>query len=164
MALPPRLRRTGRFWHTTGWTVASRLRWTTLDTSDVQALARTGQQVRQWITETPLPAALQQAVTDAWQVLSQEHEGAVSVAVRSSATAEDLPDASFAGQQETFLNVSTLDDVIARMHEVFASLYNDRAISYRVHQGFAHEDVALSVGVQQNGAQRYRGQRRHVFY
>ena len=124
-----------------------------LDTSDVQALAETGQHIRQWITETPLPAELESAVTDAWNQLqenqsSQGDDAPLAVAVRSSATAEDLPEASFAGQQETFLNVTTLPDVIARMHEVFASLYNDRAISYRVHQGFAHDDVALSVGVQ----------------
>jgi len=121
-----------------------------LDTSDVTALGKAGAQIRQWILDTPLPDALEAAVSQAWQALrdDQTDSAELSVAVRSSATAEDLPEASFAGQQETFLNVSSLQDVIARMHEVFASLYNDRAISYRVHQGFAHDEVALSVGVQ----------------
>ena len=121
---------------------------TGLDTDDVQALARTGADVRAWIMDTPLSGALTQAVSDAWQTLCDQAGGEVSVAVRSSATAEDLPEASFAGQQETFLNVQTLDDVLLRIREVFASLYNDRAISYRVHQGFEHADVALSAGVQ----------------
>jgi pyruvate,water dikinase len=121
---------------------------TGLDTDDVQALARTGAEVRAWIMDTPLSTALTQAVSDAWQTLCDQSGGEVSVAVRSSATAEDLPEASFAGQQETFLNVQTLDDVLLRIREVFASLYNDRAISYRVHQGFKHADVALSAGVQ----------------
>ncbi len=119
-----------------------------LDTDDMQALAQTGAQIRQWVMETPLPDGLAAAVTDAWDTIRQGAGGAVSVAVRSSATAEDLPEASFAGQQETFLNVKTLDDVLLRIREVFASLYNDRAISYRVHQGFAHADVALSAGIQ----------------
>lgn len=119
-----------------------------LDVDDVNELARAGQEIRQWIIDTPFPAALQQAVADAWAELVQRCGYEPDVAVRSSATAEDLPDASFAGQQETFLNVRGLDDVLRRMHEVFASLYNDRAIAYRVHHGFAHEHVALSAGVQ----------------
>jgi len=118
-----------------------------LDTEDVRALAEAGAQIRQWIVGTPFPADLQQAVAAEFDKLTREHPGA-SFAVRSSATAEDLPDASFAGQQETFLNVVGIDDVLHKMKEVFASLYNDRAISYRVHKGFAHSDVALSAGVQ----------------
>lgn len=119
-----------------------------LDTDDMQALAQTGAQIRQWVVETPLPKGLVSAVSDAWELICQNTGGTPSVAVRSSATAEDLPEASFAGQQETFLNVQSLDDVLHRIREVFASLYNDRAISYRVHQGFAHADVALSAGIQ----------------
>ena len=119
-----------------------------LDTDDMAALASTGAEIRQWVEDAPLPAGLVSAVSEAWDTISQSTTGAVSVAVRSSATAEDLPEASFAGQQETFLNVTTLPDVLQRIREVFASLYNDRAISYRVHQGFAHADVALSAGIQ----------------
>jgi len=119
-----------------------------LDTDDMDALTRTGAQVRQWVIEAPLPAALVTAVTEAWEIINASAGGDASVAVRSSATAEDLPEASFAGQQETYLNVKTLDDVLVRIREVYASLYNDRAISYRVHQGFAHADVALSAGIQ----------------
>ncbi len=119
-----------------------------LDTDDMDALASTGSMIRQWVEETPLPTGLVEAVSKAWNIISDGAGGEVSVAVRSSATAEDLPEASFAGQQETFLNVRTLDDVLLRIKEVFASLYNDRAISYRVHQGFAHADVALSAGIQ----------------
>lgn len=119
-----------------------------LDVSDVTALAEAGKTVRQWVVETPFPEALENAVTAAYKKLTGNDENPPSVAVRSSATAEDLPDASFAGQQETFLNVEGLDDVLIAIKEVFASLYNDRAISYRVHQGFAHEDVALSAGIQ----------------
>lgn len=119
-----------------------------LDTDDMQALAQTGKEIRQWVVETPLPEKLVEAVTAAWDTLCAETKGDVSVAVRSSATAEDLPEASFAGQQETFLNVKSLPEVLDRIREVFASLYNDRAISYRVHQGFAHADVALSAGIQ----------------
>lgn len=119
-----------------------------LDTNDMDALASSGAMIRQWVEETPLPTGLVDAVSEAWNVISDGAGGDVSVAVRSSATAEDLPEASFAGQQETFLNVRTLDDVLLRIKEVFASLYNDRAISYRVHQGFAHADVALSAGIQ----------------
>ncbi|MCU7830618.1 MAG: phosphoenolpyruvate synthase [Candidatus Thiodiazotropha sp. (ex Myrtea sp. 'scaly one' KF741663)] len=119
-----------------------------LDVSDVTALAEAGKTVRQWVIEAPFPEALENAVTAAYKKLTGNAENPPSVAVRSSATAEDLPDASFAGQQETFLNVEGLDDVLIAIKEVFASLYNDRAISYRVHQGFAHEDVALSAGIQ----------------
>ncbi|MFK7992757.1 MAG: phosphoenolpyruvate synthase [Granulosicoccus sp.] len=119
-----------------------------LDTDDMQALTSTGAKVRQWVIDEPLPAGLVSAVSDAWEAINSASGGGASVAVRSSATAEDLPEASFAGQQETFLNVQTLDDVLLRIREVFASLYNDRAISYRVHQGFAHADVALSAGIQ----------------
>ena len=119
-----------------------------LDTDDMDALSSTGASVRQWVMDEPLPEGLVAAVSDAWQQINESAGGDASVAVRSSATAEDLPEASFAGQQETFLNVKTLDDVLLRIREVFASLYNDRAISYRVHQGFAHADVALSAGIQ----------------
>ncbi len=119
----------------------------TLDTEDVRALAEAGAQIRQWIMQAPLPAPLEAAVREQFARLSAGNPQA-SFAVRSSATAEDLPDASFAGQQETFLNVTGIDDVLHRMREVFASLYNDRAISYRVHKGYADADVALSAGVQ----------------
>jgi pyruvate,water dikinase len=119
-----------------------------LDVDDVAALARTGAQIRQWIMDSPFQPALNEAVDAAYAKLEAEYGTAVSWAVRSSATAEDLPDASFAGQQETFLNVHGLDNVKRRMHEVFASLFNDRAIAYRVHQGFDHGLVALSAGVQ----------------
>jgi pyruvate, water dikinase len=118
-----------------------------LDVDDVRALAEAGAQIRQWVIETPFPAELDAAVRAEFSRLSEGSPEA-SFAVRSSATAEDLPDASFAGQQESFLNVSGIADVLHRMKEVFASLYNDRAISYRVHKGFAHADVALSAGVQ----------------
>jgi pyruvate, water dikinase len=118
-----------------------------LNTDDVKALAQAGAQIRQWVHEAPLPPALEDAVRTAYVALAAENPQA-TFAVRSSATAEDLPDASFAGQQETFLNVHGIDDVLAKMREVFASLYNDRAISYRVHKGYAHADVALSAGVQ----------------
>jgi len=119
-----------------------------LDIDDIGALTEAGQQIRQWIMDTPFPAELNTAITDAWQQLVNQHGREPEVAVRSSATAEDLPDASFAGQQETFLNVRSLDSVLLHIHEVFASLYNDRAIAYRVHQGFEHELVALSAGIQ----------------
>ena len=118
-----------------------------LDVDDVRALAEAGAQIRQWVTETPFPADLEAAVRAGFAQLCEGSPEA-SFAVRSSATAEDLPDASFAGQQESFLNVCGIADVLHRMKEVFASLYNDRAISYRVHKGFAHADVALSAGVQ----------------
>ncbi len=118
-----------------------------LDTEDVRALAKAGADIRAMVEAQPFPADLQRAVEQAFVELTADSAQA-SFAVRSSATAEDLPDASFAGQQETFLNVVGIDDVLHKMREVFASLYNDRAISYRVHQGFAHADVALSAGVQ----------------
>ena len=118
-----------------------------LDTDDVRALASAGADIRAMVEAQPFPADLQRAITAAFATLSAGNPQA-SFAVRSSATAEDLPDASFAGQQETFLNVTGIDDVLHKMKEVFASLYNDRAISYRVHKGFAHEHVALSAGVQ----------------
>ncbi len=122
-------------------------RLSSLDTEDVRALAAAGAQIRAMVEAQPFPADLQKAIGDAFATLSAGNPAA-SFAVRSSATAEDLPDASFAGQQETFLNVVGIDDVLHKMKEVFASLYNDRAISYRVHKGFAHADVALSAGVQ----------------
>lgn len=117
-----------------------------LDIEDVNALAESGAKIRQWILETPFPEQLENAVRDAWAKLSDGID--ISVAVRSSATAEDLPDASFAGQQETFLNIRGLDNVMVAIKEVFASLFNDRAISYREHQGFEHSLVALSAGIQ----------------
>lgn len=118
-----------------------------LNTDDVRALAEAGAKIRALVEAQPFPADLEKAVRDSFAVLSAGNAQA-SFAVRSSATAEDLPDASFAGQQETFLNVVGIEDVLHKMKEVFASLYNDRAISYRVHQGFAHSDVALSAGIQ----------------
>jgi len=124
--------------------IAQRL--STLDADDVRALAQAGTEIRQWIVEAPLPAQLDAEIREAFAGLDADGKG--SFAVRSSATAEDLPDASFAGQQETFLNVVGIDDVIDKIRQVFASLYNDRAISYRVHKGFAHADVALSAGIQ----------------
>ena len=124
--------------------IAARL--AALDVDDVAELARAGAEIRGWIRATPLPAALLDAVGEAYARLGAGKD--VAVAVRSSATAEDLPDASFAGQQETFLNISGLERVIEAVHEVFASLFNDRAISYRVHKGFDHGQVALSAGVQ----------------
>ena len=120
-----------------------------LDVEDVDALVKAGGEIRRWVIDAPLQPALETAIRDAYVRLCAEAGGGeVAVAVRSSATAEDLPDASFAGQQETFLNVTGADDVVAKVKEVFASLYNDRAIAYRVHQGFKHEDVFLSAGVQ----------------
>ncbi|MFW1677715.1 phosphoenolpyruvate synthase [Pontibacter sp. JAM-7] len=118
-----------------------------LDTNDIQALTETGKQVRNWILQAEFQPELDQAITNAWQELAAGNEE-LAVAVRSSATAEDLPDASFAGQQETFLNIRGLAAVKHAIREVFASLYNDRAISYRVHHGFAHSEVALSAGIQ----------------
>ncbi len=118
-----------------------------LDTEDVRALAQAGAEIRAMVENQPFPADLEKSIRDAFTTLSAGNAKA-SFAVRSSATAEDLPDASFAGQQETFLNVVGIDEVLHKMKEVFASLYNDRAISYRVHKGFAHADVALSAGVQ----------------
>ena len=122
-------------------------RLATLNTDDVRALALAGAEIRHWIEATPFPPELDAAIAAEFTKLTAGNPGA-SFAVRSSATAEDLPDASFAGQQETFLNVVGITEVLAKMKEVFASLYNDRAISYRVHKGFAHNDVALSAGVQ----------------
>jgi len=119
-----------------------------LDVDDVGALAKTGQRIREWIVKAPLTARLHKAVSEAYAALVENAGNDVSFAVRSSATAEDLPDASFAGQQETYLNIHGLDNVLEAIKEVFASLYNDRAISYRVHKGFKHSDVALSAGVQ----------------
>jgi pyruvate,water dikinase len=118
----------------------------TLDVDDVTKLAATGARIRQWILATPFPPAFEEAVLTQLRLMSGGTE--IAVAVRSSATAEDLPEASFAGQQETFLNVRGEADVLRAMHEVFASLFNDRAISYRVHQNFDHSAVALSAGVQ----------------
>jgi pyruvate,water dikinase len=118
-----------------------------LDVEDVNALAKTGAEIRSWIIDTPFQPALDQAIEDAFAKMTADNAG-MKVAVRSSATAEDLPDASFAGQQETFLNISGIENVKHAIKEVFASLFNDRAISYRVHQGFAHELVALSAGIQ----------------
>ncbi|WP_153717494.1 phosphoenolpyruvate synthase [Eikenella corrodens] len=120
-----------------------------LDVDDVVELARVGAQIRQWILDTPFPAELEADIKAAWdKLVADAGTDQISVAVRSSATAEDLPDASFAGQQETFLNIQGLENVKEAMHHVFASLYNDRAISYRVHKGFEHDVVALSAGVQ----------------
>jgi len=121
-------------------------RLSTLDPDDVRELAVAGAEIRDWIVEAPLPARLDSEIRSAFGKLDADGKG--SFAVRSSATAEDLPDASFAGQQETFLNVVGIDDVIDKIRHVFASLYNDRAISYRVHKGYAHADVALSAGIQ----------------
>ena len=118
----------------------------TLNVEDVEALARCGARIRQWIMDTPFNADLARAVLERWTAMDAGH--GIAVAVRSSATAEDLPEASFAGQQETFLNVRGAASVLKAMHEVYASLFNDRAIAYRVHQGFEHSLVALSVGVQ----------------
>ena len=118
-----------------------------LDVDDVRALAQVGAEIRAMVENQPFPADLEKAIREAFITL-QGGNAEASFAVRSSATAEDLPDASFAGQQETFLNVVGIEDVLHKMKEVFASLYNDRAISYRVHKGFEHDVVALSAGVQ----------------
>jgi pyruvate,water dikinase len=117
-----------------------------LNVDDIDALTHAGQTIRNWILDTPLPDRLRDELRAAWDELSAGVD--IAVAVRSSATAEDLPEASFAGQQETFLNVRGFDNVIDALHKVFASLFNDRAIAYRVHQGFDHRQVALSAGVQ----------------
>ena len=124
--------------------IAERL--TTLNPEDVRELATAGAQIRQWIVDAPFSPEFESQIRDAFAKLDADGKG--SFAVRSSATAEDLPDASFAGQQETFLNVVGIDDVLDKIRHVFASLYNDRAISYRVHKGYAHADVALSAGIQ----------------
>ncbi|HKU14227.1 MAG TPA: PEP/pyruvate-binding domain-containing protein, partial [Steroidobacteraceae bacterium] len=118
----------------------------TLDVDDVEKLAVVGARIRQWILATPFPPRLEREILESFERMSGGRD--IAVAVRSSATAEDLPDASFAGQQETFLNVRGRDALLKCVHEVFASLFNDRAIAYRVHQGFAHEQVALSAGIQ----------------
>ncbi|MCI0667303.1 MAG: phosphoenolpyruvate synthase [Methylococcaceae bacterium] len=119
-----------------------------LDVEDVNALTECGAGIREWIINTPFPAGLEQAITDAYHAMAQGADGDFSVAVRSSATAEDLPDASFAGQQETFLNVKGLEAVLLAVKKVFASLFNDRAIAYRVHKHFEHRKVSLSAGIQ----------------
>ncbi|MGB5855674.1 MAG: phosphoenolpyruvate synthase [Oceanisphaera sp.] len=120
----------------------------TLDVDNIAALGQAGKSIRQWIIDTPFQPELESAINDAYQTLTGKMGDEASFAVRSSATAEDMPDASFAGQQETFLNVRGLDSVMESIKHVFASLFNDRAISYRVHQGYAHQGVALSAGVQ----------------
>ena len=130
-----------------GLTERINARLAALDTEDVRALAEAGAEIRAMVEQQPFPADLEQAIRAAFATLVNGNDQA-TFAVRSSATAEDLPDASFAGQQETFLNVHGIDEVLHKTREVFASLYNDRAISYRVHKGFAHADVALSAGVQ----------------
>ncbi|TNF95098.1 MAG: phosphoenolpyruvate synthase [Gammaproteobacteria bacterium] len=119
-----------------------------LDVDDVTALAEAGAKIRQWVVDTPFPEKLLDGITAAYEKMRTDAGGDITVAVRSSATAEDLPDASFAGQQETFLNVHGQEGVLTAVKHVFASLYNDRAIAYRVHQNFEHERVALSAGVQ----------------
>ncbi|MFF2840847.1 phosphoenolpyruvate synthase [Paenarthrobacter sp. NPDC057981] len=119
-----------------------------LDSGDVAALAKVGGEIRSLIRETPFPAGFEEEIRSAYRRLTEEHGADVSWAVRSSATAEDLPDASFAGQQETFLNIRGIDNILLAIKDVFASLYNDRAIAYRVHHGFTHSEVALSAGVQ----------------
>ena len=130
-----------------GLTEKINARLSRLDTEDVRALAEAGAEIRQWVIDAPFPPDFEAAVRGEFERVTAGSPSA-SWAVRSSATAEDLPDASFAGQQETFLNVHGIEDVLHKMKEVFASLYNDRAISYRVHKGFTHADVALSAGVQ----------------
>src|SRR5690606_1424047 len=124
--------------------VADRL--STLNPEAVRELATAGASIRHWIVDARVSPAVEQQIRTAFAELDADGKG--SFAVRSSATAEDLPDASFAGQQETFLNVVGIDDVLDKIRHVFASLYNDRAISYRVHKGYAHAEVALSAGVQ----------------
>ena len=120
-----------------------------LDVEDVNALVKAGREIRGWVIEAPLQPELESAIRDGYRQMCREAgTDDIAVAVRSSATAEDLPDASFAGQQETFLNVCGIDEVLLKIREVFASLYNDRAIAYRVHHGYKHEDVFLSAGVQ----------------
>jgi len=133
-----------------GVTLAQRIadRLESLNIDDVRALAQAGAEIRKWIVETPFQPRLQQEINEFYQKLVADSAGEMSFAVRSSATAEDLPDASFAGQQESFLNVVGIDNVLEAIKHVFASLYNDRAISYRVHKGFTHAEVALSAGVQ----------------
>lgn len=120
-----------------------------LDSNDIVALAKCGAEIREWIEKTPFPIEIEDSIREFYQALIEENSNETSFAVRSSATAEDLPDASFAGQQETFLNIRGVEHVLEAIRQVFASLYNDRAISYRVHQGFEHGNVALSAAVQQ---------------
>ena len=120
-----------------------------LDITNIQELTKTGLLIRQWVEEAPFPKDLHQSIVENYKKLTQQLGSDVTFAVRSSATAEDLPEASFAGQQETYLNVSGIDDILIAVRKVYASLYNDRAISYRVHQGFEHEMVSLSAGIQQ---------------
>ncbi|MDC1016261.1 phosphoenolpyruvate synthase [Candidatus Thioglobus sp.] len=120
-----------------------------LDITNIQELTKTGLLIRQWVEEAPFPKDLHQSIVESYEKLTQQLGSDVTFAVRSSATAEDLPEASFAGQQETYLNVSGIDDILIAVRKVYASLYNDRAISYRVHQGFEHEMVSLSAGIQQ---------------
>src|SRR5437763_7993895 len=120
-----------------------------LDCDDVNALGACGKQIRSWIMEAPFPGDLERDIRKFYQDLEAQTSSQTSFAVRSSATAEDLPEASFAGQQETFLNIRGVDNVLAAIRHVYASLYNDRAISYRVHHGFDHGAVALSAAVQQ---------------
>ncbi len=120
-----------------------------LDVDNIENLTAAGKQIRQWIMDAPFPPQLEKDIAEGYVELEKRAGKNVSVAVRSSATAEDLPDASFAGQQETFLNIRGIDDILLKAKKVFASLYNDRAIAYRVHQGFEHEVVALSAGIQQ---------------
>ena len=120
-----------------------------LDITDISALTKTRLLIRQWVEEAPFPDELHQSIVKSYNELTQQLGPEVTFAVRSSATAEDLPEASFAGQQETYLNVSGIEDILTAVRKVFASLYNDRAISYRVHQGFEHDMVSLSAGIQQ---------------
>src|SRR3954462_4077140 len=120
-----------------------------LDCDDVNALSACGKEIRSWITAAPFPRGLERDIRSFYQQLEETTSGDTSFAVRSSATAEDLPEASFAGQQETFLNIRGVENVLAAIRHVYASLYNDRAISYRVHHGFQHAEVALSAAVQQ---------------
>ena len=134
------------FLKSTGLDARIKARLDALNADDVRELAAAGAEIRQWVIDTPFPADFEQAIRTAFAALDADGKG--SFAVRSSATAEDLPDASFAGQQETYLNVVGIDDVLEKIRHVFASLYNDRAISYRVHKGYAHAEVALSAGIQ----------------
>src|SRR5262245_62075329 len=127
--------------------IAERLK--KLDPKDVRALAECGKEIRSWVLKAAFPKPLEQEIRAKYQDLVKQTSTDTSFAVRSSATAEDLPEASFAGQQESFLNIKGEDNVLEAIRHVFASLYNDRAISYRVHHGFAHADVALSAAVQQ---------------
>ncbi len=134
------------FLKSTGLDERIKRRLDALNADDVRELAEAGAEIRQWVIDTPFPADFEQAIRAAFAALDADGKG--SFAVRSSATAEDLPDASFAGQQETYLNVVGIDEVLDKIRHVFASLYNDRAISYRVHKGYAHAEVALSAGIQ----------------